>query len=106
MRRKKVLFSLFSVLLGITLVTGCGKESEPKVNGKKVEKINAMDDFTPENIRTAIKQLCKETGHKGAAVYMPIRAAVTGECHGPDIDKIMALMGKEKVLARLSGALK
>ncbi len=42
MRRKKVLFSLFSVLLGITLVTGCGKESEPKVNGKKVEKINAM----------------------------------------------------------------
>ena len=70
------------------------------------EKIKEMAEFIPENIRAAIKALCKETGYKGAAVYMPIRAAVTGECHGPDIDKIMALMGKEKVLARLEAAYK
>lgn len=79
-------------------------EQVPTVLGVMMEKINVMEEFTPENIRTAIKQLCKETGYKGAAVYMPIRAAVTGECHGPDIDKIMALMGKEKVLARLAAA--
>ena len=80
-------------------------EQVPAVLTAMAEKIKEMEAFTPDNIRAGIKKLCKETGYKGAAVYMPIRVAVTGECHGPDIDKIMALMGEEKVLARLEKAL-
>ena len=32
---------------------------------------------------------------------MPIRVAVTGVMHGPDLHHIIALMGREKVMARL-----
>ena len=38
---------------------------------------------------------------KGKFVYMPIRVAVTGVMHGPDLNVIVALMGRDKVLARL-----
>ena len=32
---------------------------------------------------------------------MPIRVATTGETHGPELPKAIALLGKEKVLARI-----
>ena len=36
---------------------------------------------------------------------MPIRVAITGVMHGPDLNVIVALMGREKVLNRLSAVL-
>ena len=42
---------------------------------------------------------------KGKFVYMPIRVAVTGVMHGPDLNVIVALMGRDKVLARLDETL-
>lgn len=36
---------------------------------------------------------------------MPIRVAVTGVMHGPDLNVIVALMGRDKVLARLDETL-
>ena len=35
----------------------------------------------------------------------PIRVAVTGVMHGPDLNVIVALMGRDKVLARLDETL-
>ena len=32
---------------------------------------------------------------------MPIRIATTGQMHGPDLNYIITLFGKEKVLRRL-----
>ena len=32
---------------------------------------------------------------------MPIRAAVTGQTHGPDLPKAIELLGKEKVQNRI-----
>ncbi len=47
------------------------------------------------------KALQKETGVKGKKLYMPIRVAVTGQCHGPDLVRTFMLLGKEKVLRRI-----
>lgn len=65
------------------------------------EKIKALEDFTPENIKSAIKACGKELALKGAGLFMPLRIAITGSQHGPDIHKLAALMGKETLLARL-----
>ena len=35
---------------------------------------------------------------------MPVRIAVTGMQHGPDIDKLIVLMGKDVLLQRLTDA--
>ncbi len=76
-------------------------EQVPELFRLLSEKIEAMPDFTPEAIAASFKEIRKEAGIKGAALYMPVRVAVTGQLHGPDVDKLMALMGREEVLSRL-----
>jgi glutamyl-tRNA synthetase len=49
----------------------------------------------------AVKQA---TGAKGRALFMPLRKALTGKEHGPDMAALLPLIGREKVLARLGGA--
>lgn len=43
------------------------------------------------------------SGAKGKALFMPLRLALTGESHGPELAALLPLIGREKVLARLSG---
>ncbi len=58
-------------------------------------------DWNEENINQAFKQTSKETNLKGKDLFMPIRAKVTGEIHGPDLKKTIFLLGKERVLTNL-----
>ncbi|NLO26510.1 MAG: glutamate--tRNA ligase [Clostridiales bacterium] len=51
------------------------------------------------------KALQKETGIKGKHLYMPIRVAVTGQCHGPELVKIFSLLGKERLIDRIDHVL-
>jgi glutamyl-tRNA synthetase len=44
------------------------------------------------------------TGRKGKGLYMPLRAALTGSTHGPELAPLVALMGPERVVARLAAA--
>lgn len=48
--------------------------------------------------------LQQKTGRKGKAIFFPIRAALTAELKGPELAKIMMLMGHEKVRSRLEAA--
>jgi nondiscriminating glutamyl-tRNA synthetase len=41
------------------------------------------------------------TGRKGAAFFMPLRAALTGRLHGPELAPLLAAMPSERVRARL-----
>jgi len=44
------------------------------------------------------------TSRKGAALYMPLRAALTGRTHGPELAPLVALMGPERVAERIAAA--
>ncbi len=65
------------------------------------QKVEELVEVTPEAVKKAIKVCGKELGIKGAGLFMPLRIALTGSQHGPDIDRLAALMGKETLLARL-----
>lgn len=54
-----------------------------------------------EHFKEIIKAVQKETGQKGKALFMPIRAAATGQTHGRDLNETLALLGKDVVLQRL-----
>ncbi|MFC3172862.1 glutamate--tRNA ligase [Novosphingobium bradum] len=43
-----------------------------------------------------------ETGRKGKELFLPLRLALTGREHGPDMGALMPLIGREEVLARLA----
>lgn len=44
-----------------------------------------------------------QTGAKGKALFMPLRLALTGRDHGPELAGLLPLIGREKALARLAG---
>jgi glutamyl-tRNA synthetase len=44
-----------------------------------------------------------ETGAKGRNLYMPLRKAVTGLDHGPDMGALAPLIGRERIERRLKG---
>lgn len=78
------------------------EESCPTVLAAFSDKLKAMDEVTPEQVKAAIKAIMKETKLKGKFVFMPIRVAITGQMHGPDLNYIVPLLGRDTVLARLS----
>jgi glutamyl-tRNA synthetase len=41
------------------------------------------------------------TGRKGKDLFMPLRRAITGMDHGPELGVLLPLIGPEKVLGRL-----
>jgi glutamyl-tRNA synthetase len=45
--------------------------------------------------------LKESTGRKGKALFLPLRLALTGEDHGPDIGTILPLIGRDRAALRL-----
>jgi nondiscriminating glutamyl-tRNA synthetase len=59
-------------------------------------------DAPPQNLYSAaMKHVKEKTGAKGKELFMPIRAALTGVVHGPELDKVFAILGKDAALRRL-----
>ncbi len=44
------------------------------------------------------------TGRKGRELFMPLRLALTGRAHGPDMAALLPLIGRERALERLEAA--
>ncbi|MEW9497662.1 glutamate--tRNA ligase [Bacillus altitudinis] len=77
------------------------EEQVPEVMASFAGQLERLESFTPDEIKTAIKAVQKETGHKGKKLFMPIRVAVTGQTHGPELPQSIELLGKETVLNRI-----
>jgi glutamyl-tRNA synthetase len=50
------------------------------------------------------RAIAEATGRKGAKLFMPLRSALTGNTHGPELAPLVALMGPARALARLASA--
>lgn len=59
------------------------------------------EPFDAATWTTWTEALKAATGRKGKALFMPLRLALTGEDHGPDIKTLLPLMGRARVAARL-----
>lgn len=77
------------------------EEQVPEVLKAFSEEIEKLEEFKADQIQAAMKAVQKATGQKGKKLFMPIRAAVTGQTHGPDLPKTIELLGKEKIQARV-----
>jgi glutamyl-tRNA synthetase len=58
--------------------------------------------FDADVWRTLTNALKEETGRKGKALFLPLRRALTGLDHGPDMARMLPLIGREEALARLA----
>ncbi len=53
-----------------------------------------------------MKLIGEATGTKGKGLFMPIRASITGQLSGPELDQVTKVMGQERVVNRLKEAAK
>jgi nondiscriminating glutamyl-tRNA synthetase len=76
------------------------QETASVVIDAMAEKLEALPaaEFVSENIKPLTKEIQKETGVKGRKLFMPIRIAVSGQMHGPDLPSVIEVLGKEKAL--------
>ena len=72
------------------------EETAPAVLTAFLKELEALDEVTADTVQPLFKKVQKGVGVKGKFVYMPIRVALTGVMHGPDLNVIIALMGREK----------
>ncbi|MCB2078888.1 MAG: glutamate--tRNA ligase [Novosphingobium sp.] len=49
-------------------------------------------------------ELKQATGRKGKSLFLPLRQALTGRDHGPDMAALLPLIGKDEAVARLRAA--
>lgn len=75
---------------------------DPELLGKAAELL-PEEPFTVESWSAWTKAVSKVTGRKGRALYHPLRLALTGRDHGPELAKLLPLIGRARALARLKG---
>ncbi|MCA0151214.1 glutamate--tRNA ligase [Rossellomorea vietnamensis] len=81
------------------------EEQVPEVLQAFLNEIEALETYEVAKIKSSIKAVQKSTGHKGKKLFMPIRVAVTGQTHGPELPNAIELLGKDTVKHRLQSLL-
>jgi len=68
------------------------------------EHINDISGWNIESIEHAVRSAGAEIGLDGGRVIHPVRVAMTGRTAGPGLFELMEVLGRERVIARLSRA--
>jgi len=77
------------------------EEGVKEVLSAFASEIEKLPSLQPEDVQATLKVVQKATGQKGKKLFMPVRVATTGQTHGPDLPKAIALLGKEKIIQRI-----
>jgi len=59
-------------------------------------------DWSSDPWHALTARLKAKTGRKGKALFLPLRLALTGRDHGPDMAALLPLIGRERALERLA----
>jgi len=65
-------------------------------------EMQVFDEAIWQKLTDALKQ---ESGRKGKALFLPLRRALTGLDHGPDMKQLLPLIGRERAIERLRAAI-
>lgn len=69
-------------------------------------KLNELATVKAEGIKPILKAVTKELKVGGKKVYMPLRVAMTGQMHGPDLVRLIEVLGRERVIKRIDETMK
>lgn len=76
-------------------------ETSKQVFALLLSKIEQLLEISTDNFKPTLSEVQKESGVKGKNLFMPVRLALTGEEHGPELGLIAYVLGKDEVLKRL-----
>lgn len=74
-----------------------------KAFNDSLDKLN--DNISFDQAKDLINKVKDLSGNKGQDLYMPIRLAITGNEHGPELNKVISIFGKDKIKQRITKVL-
>ena len=77
-----------------------------KVVGAFQEELEAQSEASVDTLMAIQNGVKAKTGLKGKALFMPLRACITGKLKGPELKLVFPLIGKEEALRRVGMAQK
>jgi glutamyl-tRNA synthetase len=80
------------------IIKSAGQEFYIKACDTLLSGLSGWNEITQE--------IGKRSGKKGKELFMPLRAAITGQTKGPELDKVVEFLGTERVVERLKEASK
>jgi glutamyl/glutaminyl-tRNA synthetase len=81
-----------------------GSESETEPASSRRGNERGTPGLSPQDFKVAVKEAGKAVGVKGKDLFFPVRAALTGNLHGPDLSRIAAIKGRRVVRGQLQRA--
>lgn len=79
---------------------------KPNLSDDDIEFVRQAFDFLPQepwNNQTWkiwTERIKEATGRKGKSLFLPLRLALTGQAHGPEMADLLVLIGRQKTLDR------
>lgn len=80
-------------------------ETVPTVIGMLLEELPKLEVLDGAAVKSLFKTIQKTTKLKGKDVFMPIRVALTGNQHGPELAEMVPLLGIERTEKRIRASL-
>lgn len=76
-------------------------DSAQEVYSFWIRELTQKEQWNIKEIKDLLKRTTVEIGVKGKNLYFPLRLALFGSCHGPDVPAIIDVLGKDETLRRL-----
>lgn len=76
-------------------------ETSQKVLTYFSEKLSSKSNWTEPAIKSLVNETTEVTGVKGTDLYVPLRLALFGAAHGPNIPLIIDILGVDEAINRL-----
>ncbi len=80
-----------------------GPEAAPLLT-EAASRLGAIEDWSTEKIHRVLEAMADDLGMSKKQAFQPLRAAVTGAVVSPPLFESMALLGRDRTLARLRSA--
>jgi nondiscriminating glutamyl-tRNA synthetase len=68
------------------------------------EALGSLAQWSGEGFKSTLQATGKQAGRKGKDLFMPVRAALSGRTHGPELPLLAELLGQDRCIARLQDA--
>ncbi len=62
--------------------------------------MDTQENWTEDEIKLLVKETTNAVGVKGKDLYFPLRLALFGEVHGPDIPALIDILGTQEAITR------
>ncbi|MFM8558919.1 MAG: glutamate--tRNA ligase [bacterium] len=88
----------------VALILNPDRTKMSKRSGEAAAALGALADWRADGVQSAIRKVGADLGVKGRDLFQPVRAALTGRTHGPELPLVAELLGRVRCVERLTRA--